>query len=917
MGDAPWLVGRSDELRECRRFVDASLRGLAALELVGPAGIGKSTVLEATVAQAQERGATILRTRPAPSEARLALSGIWDLFRDVPREALASLPPVQARAVEVALLLREPEPGTDADWRATAAGCLGIVEWLTARSAVLFVVDDLQWLDPSSARVVEAVVRRLSEDDRVGVLVARRSPPDVAPPIDLAAALQAVDRLDLQPLDRGELIRIVEGRLGAGLPVPDLDRIARTSSGNPFFALELARHRSLHPGEQPELPPSVLGLLDLRLAALSARARRCLLAAAELHRPTLELVSAVVPPASSALAGLEEAEERGVVSLDRGAVVFTHPLYLAAARGWAGEAERRALHARLAQVVADPEERVRHLALALPGPDEDVAGQLDAAAEHASARGAPDAAYELARLAVELTPSGSPHAFERSLRAIEHGCYLADHGAVEALGSVAAETPRQRARIALARVRYEVDDVAEARELMRAALAQPGLDAPLTAELHANLAQVLLNDGDLATASSEACAVLALDDVPAGVRSLALAVLGFVEGATGSRGTPTALRGAGPEDPGDGFFYFRPDAMHAMWSQWVGAHEASRRGYLELIRRSEELGDAFSATAGRFHLAEVEIRAGNWRRARELMYEHRDLVLRAQMLNEGSVDFGIAYIEALRGDHDVARRHAEAGLARSRDNSDLIWTIQNLSVLGYLDLVEVGADEAVERFAEVTRHIGKLGIGEPGCLPMRHWELDALVEAGRYEEARERADALRVRGEELDRPYAVGLAARTGARLAGAVGELDRAAELAAHAIQEHLRAREPFDVARDHLVLGEVLRRRLDRGRARHHLQTARDRFSALGAAHWAAVATGELARVGGRTAHHDELTATERTIAELAATGMTNREIAERAFVTAKTVEGHLTRVYRKLGVRSRTELAASWAPEVSSSP
>jgi predicted ATPase len=392
----PSIVGREPELARIHEFVDDVGRGGARLILEGDAGIGKTVLWREGVGRAEEHGLVVLASRPGPSELRLTFAALADLLAPVSSAVLDELPGPQRRALDVALLRSDPE-GPAPDQRSVSAGFLSVLRSLASETPVVVALDDAQWLDAPTRRVLHFTLRRL-EGEPVGLLAAVRSGGGGA-----LHELRSAHRLILGPLNLAELHEIVKAELGQTFARPTLVRIERTSSGNPFFALELARAilegaTPISGSEPLPVPADLTKLLERRVRRLSARSRRALLTAAALSRPTTEIVD---PD------GVEEAEATGLVRVDgAGRVVFAHPLLATAVYGSATPHRRREVHRELAGRVTDAEARARHLALAATGPDDEVAENLVRAARSAVRRGAPDAAIELLELAYELTPPG-------------------------------------------------------------------------------------------------------------------------------------------------------------------------------------------------------------------------------------------------------------------------------------------------------------------------------------------------------------------------------------------------------------------------------------------------------------------------------------------------------------------------------
>ena len=395
------VVGRERELDSLERFLDAVAKHPAGLHLGGDAGIGKTTLWKCVVAGARERSFHVLVSRPVESETQLAFSALGDLLEDVGGEPLSGLPEPQRRALEVALLRREAE-GPAPHPRAVSLGLLGVVRSLARSRPVVVAVDDVQWLDRPSATALEFVSRRLDEEP-IGLLVAQRGDAQGDRLLDLERALPEgrVERLPVGPLDVDALDRLLRARLDAQFNRPALIQLHAASGGNPFFALEIARSVlqrdvPLTPGRPLPVPDNLRTLVSERLAGLSPSARDVALVVSVLLRATVELIE-LTAGGQGSFTGLEEAVDAGVLEVDGDRARFAHPLLASVLYANATATERRRLHARLATVLDDPEERAGHLALSVQGTDAAVAAELAEAAQSARARGAPDAAATLRR----------------------------------------------------------------------------------------------------------------------------------------------------------------------------------------------------------------------------------------------------------------------------------------------------------------------------------------------------------------------------------------------------------------------------------------------------------------------------------------------------------------------------------------
>src|SRR5919108_1473095 len=431
------IVGREPELEAIRNFIERIRHRPAAFILAGQAGIGKTTLWQAGVDAAATHGVRVLTSRAGESETRLLYSTWTPLWGGVAPASSEPLPPPQRTALEVALL-RVDASGPPPDQRAVAVAALAMFRILSADEPVLLAIDDVQWVDTSSARVLSFVARRIAEES-VGLLATVRLGIQRRDPIiERAMATSAtVESVHVGPLSPETLHSLIRASMGDELTYPVVRRIHDASGGNPFFALEiakeLARRGVPRAGEVLPIPEDVVTLLRQRVDALPRTARRALLVVASTARPTEGLVRSTGLGDRAATA-LTRAEEAGVITMSEARISFTHPLFASAIYTSAPAAERRDVHRRVADEVDDMEERARHLALASPVHDEAVAHALDDAARGARSRGAPASAAELSELAWQMTwPSDGRAAIDRMVDAAGHHYDAGDAGRAWAL----------------------------------------------------------------------------------------------------------------------------------------------------------------------------------------------------------------------------------------------------------------------------------------------------------------------------------------------------------------------------------------------------------------------------------------------------------------------------------------------------
>jgi DNA-binding CsgD family transcriptional regulator len=922
------IVGRNGELAELRQFVESVESGPSALIVQGPAGIGKTTLWLAGVDMARVTGHTVLSARAAESEARFSYAALGDALAEVVDDALPTLAPPQRHALEAALLRGDVEGGLP-DQRAVGLAATNLVRSLAASGPVILAIDDVQWLDASSARVLSFVIRRLS-GDRVGVLVSLRlgsgAPGD---PLAIDRAVANTARLAVGPMSEGSLARLIRQRTGADLPRPVVVRLHRASHGSPLFALEMARALArsgtrLDPAAPLPIPEDVEQLLSARLSTLPASAGAPLLAIAAASQPTVELAVGAAGSTRRAGDGLARAEAAGIIERAHARVRFTHPLLASTVYTRASHRERREVHLRLAELVGDPEERARHLALATDGPDAAVAQALDEAARHARARGAPDAAADLAELARQLTPPEETSALRsRSLAMAEYHFDAGD--ATRALTVLAGAIESSSPGPARAELLYRMSSmswmnlVRGVREPAERALDDAGDDPELPCGIHVDLAWVAFYLGDLDEASRQAhlSAQHRADVSDPAIRADSLATLGFVEFLLGRPAEHLMAEALDLQDVmmreaswTEASVYTTPRSILGLQRMWAGRLDEARGIFEHELAEYERHGMYTVRQEVLCYLAELECRAGRWNLATDLAAEAMETVVESgQTATQSHVAlFNQALPAAHLGRVDDARRWATEGVRLAEKNDDAFNGAWNRAVLGFVELSLSNFAQAHAHLSPVVRYLQRMGSAELGIIPCIPDEVEALVALGRPDDAAPLAEWLLAQGEALDRPWARAVGWRCRGQIIAAGGDLEGARLAIERALDEHRSVPQPFELGRTLLVLGQVQRRSKQKRPARESLERAREIFSELGAPLWTSRAESELARIGGRPATRfaTELTATERRVADLVAEGKTNKEVAGILVVSDRTVESALTGIYRKLGVRSRTELA-----------
>lgn len=915
------IVGRDAELSQIRDFLADVRQRTVALSIWGPAGIGKSTLWHAAIEAGREAGFRIVTARPAEAEGQLPFASLNDLLGDLLDDIDPDLPAPQLLALQAAML-RAPMPSQERlEPLAISLAALGLIREAAAAGPMLIAVDDLQWADPASASVLEFVVRRL-ETESIGLIATRRSVEPVEPSTGVLSGIPP-DRLrdvHVAPLPAREIGRLLASGIGLEVPPSTVSRIHRLAGGNVLHAFEVGRamqRRGITELEgSQDIPPSLSGLLKDRLAGLSTAGSRLIEYASALSHARISTLEAALGPAETA-AGIENAGAAHIIESDGVVVRFSHPLLAAEAYGAMSEADRREVHGRLAEVVTEVEERATHLDLSSTGPDEKVAVALDAAALSADERGAPEVAADYAERAAQRTEGD--------------GVTLA------------------RRRLSAGQLHDRAGSVRQARSWLESALAEAP-KGPLRATILAELGQVRLvgEDWEAARKLLDAAVSEAGNDVRLRIEALVLrAGASFGWRQDRDRGTALieeAMRLA--EQLGEPQMIARVIGPYAMW-MWA----LRRRGLDELEQRSEALGDAGDHLRIRDHF-DVQfghVNAARGRHARARMLYARQLSRAEKRGDYASIPVllvGVTRADFYAGrSEDALVQLAEAErLARvTGQDSVLAWALgEIITVNARIGRAEAAWQAARELFA-LPAHVDREGISArhqeelaaleisrrsyrtalyaltpagllvdgavDTTLPIR---AEALIGLGRLDEA---ADALeRYRAEsggkpvfghdsaDLDAGYG-----RAAAQLAVARGDLDEATRLIDAAIATYVADNDDWSRARALLVAADIHRRARRRNQAQSAATEALALFEYFGAALWVERAKEVQGRIGLTSQERtDGLTTTQGQVAELAAEGLTNRQIAGRLFMSPHTVEAHLSAAYRALGIQSRRELA-----------
>lgn len=884
------LVGRDAELAEVGRWLDLLATGPAGLVVRGEAGIGKTTLWSAAIGLASERGARMLTARPVQAELALGYAALGDLLQDAAEEVIPALPHPQASALAAALSLStDPRPG---DPLSVGRATLAALRILAARSPVVVAVDDVHWLDSSSGRALAFAARRLGTEP-IGFAIALRAGRD--DPLRTSAALaQRCVEIRLAGLSLGATSHILRARIAPTIPRRRLVGVHERSGGNPLYAIELAR------ADADVLPPTLGDLVHRRLDAARA------------GQSAIELLAVVGPLPVSGFpdpAALDAAATDGVLVEQDGEVRFTHPLLAAGAYERIPPVRRRELHRRAASAADSLERRARHLALAATDTDPAVAQILDDAARSARARGAPAEAAELVAHARRLTPPDDD--LELSRRTVDEAEYLFmanDEGGARDLvdGLLAGQvTGAVRVRALFLRALGTLDP-REAVQDLEAAVAEAHDDRILAVRTLTQLAwQRGAWLGDVQPAIAEALAAVAqaeaLDDPAVLVSALTTAglILSLSDRPGAAEHFERALQITDrvPLAVGDRM----PRVAYAMERSWRGDLPTAESLLAVARRAAEEQGSEWVLMRINHFSGDLAMRHGRWDEAARLFEE---ALTDAPDYWRASTLVLRAILRARRGD-PRALEDADEVRASSAAVTDPLMSAAADFASGLMDRAAGRVDQGADRVAQLARAEALAGSRSAEFAVILPEIAAVLVDAGRLDEAAAIGRALARRTNQLA-PWSDAAAALCLGLVAHAAGRLDEAQTRLHDATEAFARLDTPWELAQSLLAEGSVLRRLGRRRDAADVLDRAIAIFDAMGAEPSAARARDELRRARPKRRHDDSLTAAETRVASLVARGLTNREIAAQQFTAIATVEAHLTRIYSKLGIRSRTDLA-----------
>ncbi|WP_202106983.1 AAA family ATPase [Agromyces seonyuensis] len=924
----PGLIGRRRERDRLDRVV-ASVRGGESRALVvrAAAGLGKTMLLDQLAERAS--GCRVLRVVGVESEMELALAGLQQLCGPI-IDGIDALPEPQSLALGVALGLRA---GPAADRFVLGLAVLGLLSNAAEAQPLICLIDDAQWLDQASSQVLAFVARRLHAES-VAVVFAMREPVD--------ERFAAIEELVVRPLDDVDARTLLDASARGPLDRAVRERIVAEARGNPLALVELHRgagefepSASGRAGIGTQLEEAFLG----RIRRLPAATRRILLLAALEPVGDPGLVLEAASSFDLDAAALAPAIEDDLIEF-AGLLRFRHPLVRSTVVAAESASDRRAAHRALADATdpeSDPDRRAWHLAESTLGYDEEVAAELVRSADRARVRGGMLAAASFHARGAELTPDRRMRS-RRTLMAAEDT--LRSGAVQDALRLIEGVEPEllddhQRARADLVRghSRFYVSPGRDgARVLLEAARRLEPFDGDAAVATYANavIAAVLAGSlaGEVGIRETAAAIIAASPARPMSVGSaaafdalhgIATVVLhGYGAAAPSLRAALATLRSlvdvapTAPERTSDVRGYgadLSEDVWEMRWQPLIcllarillddDAYVDASRRFVDSSRRNGALSTLAMAMSEHYPAL---LMSGRIAEAEELYDAVRE-IMAASDVPEGPDRAG--WFAAYRGD-DAAKQESAAAVAhRVAERGEAQWRLSDRMQDGILHNSQARYAEALAATASADGHPFDLGLAG-WVLPE---QVEAAARSGEPDSGRAALRRLQEIAEATGTDWAVGLAARSAALLAD-----DADAEaLYLAAIDALARTRIGTAQARAHLLYGEWLRRQNRRVEARESLRLAHERFVADGAHAFAERAARELSATG-EIVHRsavgpvDELTAQERQIARLAAGGATNPEIGAQLFLSPRTVEWHLRKVFGKLAVTSRRQLAAA---------
>lgn len=940
--DGSWpLLGRGEELRSLHRLVDEATAGRGGVGFVeGPAGIGKSRLLEAAVAAARSGPGTALRARGSELEREFAFGVARQLYEPL---LAAAAPPERERLLDGAAALAEPLIGPSGLERPVPGGdnahaSLHGLYWLTVNVAtptpLVLVVDDAHWVDGPTLRFLAYLANRIDELPVALVLAARPHEPGAdLELLDELAAGPAASVIRPGPLDVPAIEEVARTEWGEEVHGEFVRACAEASGGNPLYLRELLVTLAAE-GVRPtaDTAPRVAQVAPASIArSVARRLRRLEPEAIRLAEALAVLGDRADPRAVAALSGLDDdvlARAAGALRtadiLDPRELAFAHPVVRGAVYSDRSAAERSRQHRQavvvLTEAGADEDALAVQALAAEPTGDAGIVEILRRAARRARARGAPEVAVAYLERALAEPPSPA----RRAELLVEIG-----HTEVAVLRSSGLEhmrraldvtdDPALRARVAfeLGRALLGTANFPEAASVLDEArqalpeVADPELASQLDAQV---LAASILTPARTPVVAGE---VLRLMEDPA---SVADPVLLAALGAAIANMFPPAGIGAdlATRALADGRLSLESDAVIVCMAA-ITLMSADRldqaaavwdRAQAEARQLGSPMLDGMTRSIGAFTF----VRRGELDRA-DADAGHSPQVLDAEWRGSLLIAFTVPSVVDILVERGALDRASdllvEQGL--TGDLPDIVQMSFVLDSVGRLRIAQGRHDEAIALLRECGRRMTGWGLSNPGLIPWQASLAPALAAVGDREEAGAVAEAAVERGRRFEVPRELGMGLRAAALVAGG----DEGIALLQEAVSTLAPTPARLEHARALTDLGAALRRRGFRSDAREPLRQAVDLAQRCGATVLARRAHEELVAAGARprrlqTTGAQSLTGSERRVANLVAEGMTNRQVAQALFVTEKTVEGHLAHVYRKLQISARSQLAEALVPD-----
>ncbi|MGH3901878.1 MAG: AAA family ATPase [Pseudonocardiaceae bacterium] len=905
------LVGREHEHDRLRIVLANAAQGdPEALIIRGDPGMGKSCLLHAAVECAN--GMRIIRVNGHEAETDIPYAALSMLLGPL-IHGLPGLPDAQATALRAALDLG---PAVHGDRLGVAAATLTLLANSADERPLFIAVDDAHLLDLPSLEALVFSIRRMRAE-RIAVVLTARSAVDVSPAAE--RWLAALPEMPLNGLNFAAAKQLVADRGALS------SAMWEATAGNPLALQDLPTTWSPKLLVEPvPLRTRLVRAYERRMAGLSQNTRRAVLLLAVAGSAD-DAVDAALAQQGLGRRDLDAAEDAGLLVQDTSGVRFRHPLVRSAVYHAATAARKRTAHRALAAVYAQrrtpgaAERRAFHLAAATPSPDEDIAGQIAAAARQAAARQSHVTAHALFERAARLSPAG-PARIQRLLDAAlmsqAAGCVGA---AVPLLELALTETDDQHSITTVQHLRCRVQmwcgQPVEGRDELvaladRIEIAEPAWSAVMRSQ--AALTSAWLGDHRLAVDMARRAARL-VQHLPV-VTRLPVVVIEALTLAVDGATTPARDLLAWCEEHRAEYDPLSIDQLlllTAVACASVEDHASARRWLESAVRTARSAGAVGLLPFPLSELASACWRDGDW--AAGLAHAHAAVSLTEEtgwLTELPHALIVLATFEATLGDATGCREHTARAVELAAPSGARIFEARAARAMGLLELGEGRPGPAAEHLSIIAEFTYARGLGNPVLLSWAGDLVEAHVRAGQPDRAQRAFDVLVREAERTGRPTECAVAARCRGLLHT---DEEQAHDAFTEALQWHERAQQPFEQARSQLCFGEFLRRRRHPKDARQVLADALDTFTRLGARSWAQRTEAELRATGAASRPRRErsmiqLTPQELQVALVVADGATNVEAAAQLFLSAKTIEFHLSNTYRKLGIRSRAQLARS---------